>query len=65
MDLKCTIDEFTNPFADECDHAINMVTKAVLPERIIEETNERIEIGKENVSLRKTTNVLCAPIKKT
>ena len=69
MDLKHTIDKFTNPFADGCDQLINMVTKAVLPEKIQADINKRIEIGEERfvqfVSERIVTNNvnLWAPIK--
>jgi hypothetical protein len=70
MDLKHTIDTFTNPFADGCDQLINMVTKAVLPEKIQADINKRIEIGEERfvqfVSERIVTNNvnLWAPMKK-
>ena len=46
MDFKHTIDE-ANPSAYECDQLINMVTKAVLPEKIQEDMNTMIEVGEE------------------
>ena len=70
MDLKHTIEKFTNPFTDQCSQLINMVTKAVLPEKIQEDINNRTTIGEEKclkfVSERIITNNvnLWAPMKK-
>ena len=70
MDLKHTIAKFTNPFTDQCSQLINMVTKAVLPEKIQEDINNRTTIGEDKclqfVSERIITNNvnLWAPMKK-
>jgi len=70
IDLKNTIEKFTNPFANGCNQLINMVTKAILPAKIQEDINKRTEIGEEKfgqfVSERIITNNvnLWAPMKK-
>ena len=58
MNLKHTTDKFTNPFSDGCDQLINMVTKAVLPEKILSDINKRIDIGEEKF-------VQCVPKEET
>ena len=68
--LKDTINKFTNPFTDECEQLINMVTKAVMPERVLHDICRRTQIGEECfaqfVSDRIITNNvnIWAPMKK-
>lgn len=68
--MSWIIDKFTNPVADGCDQQINMATNVVLPKKIQDNTNNRIDIGEERfvqiVSEKiVTTNVnLWAPMEK-
>ena len=69
-DMANTINKFTNPFTDDCDQLINMVTKAVMPEKIHNDISQSMQIGEERfvefVAERITTNQvnLWAPMKK-
>lgn len=69
--LYTTITNFTNPFDDECNQLINIVTKAIMPDRVQQDISRRKEIGSQKfahfVSERiKSNNLnLWAPMKKT
>ena len=69
-DLTKTINTFTNPFTDECDQLINMVTKAIMPDKIQHDVCQRNQIGEERCSKFieeriLTSNInLWAPMKK-
>ena len=68
--LKQTINKFTNSFTDECDKIINIVTKAVMPERVQNDISNRTQIGErcfaQFVEERIKTNTVnvWAPMKK-
>jgi hypothetical protein len=70
LELKRTIEEFTNPFTNDCDQIINIVTKVVLPDSAQKDIRNRNEIGQKQyekfVAERVATNEvnLWSPMKK-
>ena len=48
IDLTQSIEHFTNPFADECDQVINLVTKAVMSEKYNKLSTDALRLEMSN-----------------
>ena len=68
--LTETIKKCIDPFSDECDELINILTKAIMPEKIRQDIARRNEIGQEMYAAFVTDRItdnsinLWAPMKK-